>query len=130
MDAAEYKHVVLGLIFLKYISDSFGEVHRELENLINSISITHKSYLLMRKLFPGITVGEYKFLLTGIASGLFLGEHAKSHHERPTTKTTDDILRIAEKGTSELIERGAKVKRDKKRQSRSNTPYGGIPLRI
>ena len=27
MDAAEYKHVVLGLIFLKYISDSFGE-HR------------------------------------------------------------------------------------------------------
>jgi type I restriction-modification system DNA methylase subunit len=24
MDAAEYKHVVLGLIFLKYISDAFG----------------------------------------------------------------------------------------------------------
>ena len=23
MDAAEYKHVVLGLIFLKYISDAF-----------------------------------------------------------------------------------------------------------
>lgn len=28
MDAAEYKHVVLGLIFLKYISDSFEE-HRQ-----------------------------------------------------------------------------------------------------
>jgi type I restriction enzyme M protein len=27
MDAAEYKHVVLGLIFLKYISDTF-EKHR------------------------------------------------------------------------------------------------------
>ena len=25
MDAAEYKHVVLGLIFLKYISDAFME---------------------------------------------------------------------------------------------------------
>ena len=25
MDAAEYKHVVLGLIFLKYISDTFEE---------------------------------------------------------------------------------------------------------
>ena len=25
MDAAEYKHIVLGLIFLKYISDSFTE---------------------------------------------------------------------------------------------------------
>ncbi len=27
MDAAEYKHVVLGLIFLKYISDAFEEAH-------------------------------------------------------------------------------------------------------
>lgn len=32
MDAAEYKHVVLGLIFLKYISDAFKEVHQELVN--------------------------------------------------------------------------------------------------
>jgi len=31
MDAAEYKHVVLGLIFLKYISDSFGEARNEIE---------------------------------------------------------------------------------------------------
>jgi len=30
MDAAEYKHVVLGLIFLKYISDSFEARHAEL----------------------------------------------------------------------------------------------------
>jgi len=28
MDAAEYKHVVLGLIFLKYISDSFEDTMR------------------------------------------------------------------------------------------------------
>ena len=27
MDPAEYKHVVLGLIFLKYISDAFEEKH-------------------------------------------------------------------------------------------------------
>jgi len=32
MDAAEYKHVVLGLIFLKYISDAFKEVFDELRN--------------------------------------------------------------------------------------------------
>ena len=31
MDAAEYKHVVLGLIFLKYISDAFEEVYAKLE---------------------------------------------------------------------------------------------------
>src|SRR5437667_10046627 len=30
MDAAEYKHVVLGLIFLKYISDAFEERHAQL----------------------------------------------------------------------------------------------------
>ena len=32
MDAAEYKHVVLGLIFLKYISDAFEEMHARLED--------------------------------------------------------------------------------------------------
>ena len=31
MDAAEYKHVVLGLIFLKYVSDAFEEAHAKLE---------------------------------------------------------------------------------------------------
>lgn len=31
MDAAEYKHVVLGLIFLKYISDAFEELHQKLK---------------------------------------------------------------------------------------------------
>ena len=32
MDAAEYKHVVLGLIFLKYISDRFEAKYQELVN--------------------------------------------------------------------------------------------------
>jgi len=31
MDAAEYKHVVLGLVFLKYISDAFQELHTRLQ---------------------------------------------------------------------------------------------------
>lgn len=31
MDAAEYKHVVLGLIFLKYISDAFNDLHQKLQ---------------------------------------------------------------------------------------------------
>ncbi len=31
MDASEYKHVVLGLIFLKYISDTFEEFHTRLK---------------------------------------------------------------------------------------------------
>ena len=32
MDAAEYKHVVLGLTFLKYISDAFEELHARLQS--------------------------------------------------------------------------------------------------
>ena len=30
IDAAEYKHIVLGLIILKYISDAFEEMHAKL----------------------------------------------------------------------------------------------------
>jgi type I restriction enzyme M protein len=30
IDAAEYKHIVLGLVFLKYISDSFEDLHAKL----------------------------------------------------------------------------------------------------
>ena len=31
IDAAEYKNVALGLVFLKYISDSFEELYQKLE---------------------------------------------------------------------------------------------------
>ena len=33
MDAAEYKHVVLGLVFLKYVSDAFEDTHARLEGI-------------------------------------------------------------------------------------------------
>ena len=36
MDAGEYKHVVLGLIFLKYISDAFSERHTEIESELSN----------------------------------------------------------------------------------------------
>lgn len=35
MDAAEYKHVVLGLIFLKYVSDVFAQRKAQLEALVD-----------------------------------------------------------------------------------------------
>ena len=34
MDAAEYKHIVLGLIFLKYISDSFAEQKERIKEMV------------------------------------------------------------------------------------------------
>lgn len=35
MDASEYKHVVLGLIFLKYVSDTFMVRQEELKRLVD-----------------------------------------------------------------------------------------------
>ncbi len=43
MDAANYKHVVLGLIFLKYVSDTFEEKQEELEKSFRDSS--HENFL-------------------------------------------------------------------------------------
>ena len=32
MDAAEYKHLVLGLIFLMYISDAFNDLYQKMSD--------------------------------------------------------------------------------------------------
>ncbi len=45
MDAAEYKHVVLGLVFLKYISDAFQELHDALASDKNSDPEDRDEYL-------------------------------------------------------------------------------------
>jgi type I restriction enzyme M protein len=43
LDAAEYKHIVLGLVFLKYVSDSFEERRLELEKqFADPVSDTYK----------------------------------------------------------------------------------------
>ena len=47
MDAAEYKHVALGLIFLKYISDRFEELRAKgLADWRKSISLTSGTSML------------------------------------------------------------------------------------
>jgi len=45
MDTSEYKHVVLGLIFLKYISDAFQELHDRLAADKNSGAEDRDEYL-------------------------------------------------------------------------------------
>lgn len=45
MDASEYKHVVLGLIFLKYISDRFEARYQELQNIENADPEDRDEYL-------------------------------------------------------------------------------------
>ena len=51
MDAAEYKHVVLGLIFLKYISDAFLEVYTELKKEGDKERLEDKDEYTSRNVF-------------------------------------------------------------------------------
>lgn len=48
MDAVEYKHVVLGLLFLKYISDAFSELHERLKKNLTSDSEDVDEYISRR----------------------------------------------------------------------------------
>ena len=47
IDAAEYKHVVLGLLFLKYISDSFEARRAELQAELEADGISGPHYILL-----------------------------------------------------------------------------------
>ncbi|NLB76485.1 MAG: SAM-dependent DNA methyltransferase, partial [Crenarchaeota archaeon] len=51
MDAAEYKHVVLGLIFLKYISDAFTEAYQEIKADPESLGPEERDEYRMRHVF-------------------------------------------------------------------------------
>lgn len=42
MDATNYKHVVLGLIFLKYVSDAFEARQQELITLFRDVGNRHQ----------------------------------------------------------------------------------------
>lgn len=61
MDAAEYKHIVLGLIFLKYISDSFEELHSKLQEDKLSDSEDKDEYLAENVFFVPPTA-RWKYL--------------------------------------------------------------------
>ena len=48
MDAANYKHVVLGLIFLKYVSDAFEARQQELITLFRDVGNPDNIYAMSR----------------------------------------------------------------------------------
>jgi type I restriction enzyme M protein len=61
MDAAEYKHIVLGLIFLKYISDSFEDLHNKLiEDKLSDAE--DKDEYLAENVFFVPQIARWKFL--------------------------------------------------------------------
>jgi len=95
MDAAEYKHVVLGLIFLKYISDSFEEKHKKL-----SMRVCEKpeSYTDPED--------EDEYIVEGV---FFVPEKARwsyiqSHAKQP------DIGKIIDEAMEELEDKNPKLK--------------------
>ncbi|WHN65636.1 type I restriction-modification system subunit M N-terminal domain-containing protein [Cysteiniphilum sp. QT6929] len=49
LDAANYKHVVLGLIFLKYVSDAFEERQQELKSLFTQDNSIDNIYYMPRE---------------------------------------------------------------------------------
>jgi type I restriction-modification system DNA methylase subunit len=50
LDAANYKHIVLGLIFLKYVSDAFEERQNELKTLFRKVLYANLVMRLLIKL--------------------------------------------------------------------------------
>jgi len=90
IDAAEYKHIVLGLIFLKYISDAFEELHEKLKEEESEGADPEDK-------------DEYKavnvFFVPAIARWTYLQNKAK---EPTIGKTIDDAMDAIEKENPSL----------------------------
>lgn len=103
MDAAEYKHIVLGLIFLKYISDAFEERHKDLDE---EMSDNSSSYYVAEPQARYETLNdpdEYRaenvFYVPPKARWEFLQKNAK----QPTIgKIIDDAMDEIEKDNASL----------------------------
>jgi len=83
MDAGEYKHVVLGLIFLKYVSDSFQEKWQELMDLEPDFAEDRDAY-----------TADGVFWVPSNARWSFIAEHAKTPE---IGKVVDNALDAIEK---------------------------------
>ena len=88
IDAAEYKHVVLGLVFLKYISESFNELFHKLEADEWSDPEDRDEYL-----------AENVFFVPKLARW----EHIHANAKLPTIgQTIDEAMEAVEKENKEL----------------------------
>lgn len=92
IDAAEYKHVVLGLIFLKYISDAFDELYAKLvagEGEYAGADAEDKDEYKAENVFFVPPSARWKFL--------------QSHAKQPTIgKTVDEAMDAIERENASL----------------------------
>jgi len=92
IDAAEYKHIVLGLIFLKYISDAF-------EELFNKLKTGESDYAGADPEDKDEYKAENVFFVPPSARWKFLQTHAK----QPTIgKTVDEAMDAIERENPSL----------------------------
>lgn len=92
MDAAEYKHIVLGLIFLKYISDSFEEIFSKIKEGKGDFSGANPED-------PDEYRAENVFFVPQVARWSYLHSHAKL----PSIgKDVDDAMEAIEKENQTL----------------------------
>ena len=64
MDAAEYKHIILGLIFLKYISDKFGAQQEKIRHIV-SVFAEFETNLRKERQMEGIAKAREKGVYKG-----------------------------------------------------------------
>lgn len=88
MDAAEYKHVVLGLIFLKYVSDTFMEKYNELLKEDEEFAEDIDAYL-----------AEGVFWVPEIARWEYIAKHSK---QAEIGQVVDNALDAIEKENDSL----------------------------
>ena len=103
MDAAEYKHVVLGLIFLKYISDAFSERYSSLEKEISDNK--SKFYIKEPKARWGALndPDEYRAENIFYVPKKARWDYLQSNAKQPTIgKLIDDAMDEIEKGNPSL----------------------------
>jgi len=92
IDAAEYKHVVLGLIFLKYISDAFEELYEKLNSKEGEYEFADPED---KEEYKAVNV----FFVPPSARWRFLQSHAK----QPTIgKTVDESMDAIERENPSL----------------------------
>jgi type I restriction enzyme M protein len=76
MDASQYKDVILGIVFLKYVSDAFDERHEQLRVELEAEGLREDQIELMLDDIDEYT-GHGVFWIPPMARWRFLADHAK-----------------------------------------------------
>ena len=117
MDASEYKYVVLGLIFLKYISDKFDECYNELK--ANSDDIEDKDADIEKNIFSVQPSARWNVIV-------------EAAHREEIGMVIDNAMRFIEKENKRLknilSKNYARIEFDKRRLGNIVDLFTNIPM--